>query len=271
MDTYIQIAIDGPVAAGKGDIALRLAKELGIVYIYTGAMYRALGLACIKRLVPMDDQKRVLKVLQSIHIDLQYSPVNEKPYQVFLDGNDVTQRIIEQDTASAASAVGVHAAVRKEMVVKQKHIAEGKSVVMEGRDIGLRVLPDAQLKIYLTASIEERAKRRLEQFRINKIEKSYDEVLSDTKKRDEQDMGRVADPLMKLPDSWELDTTGMTQGQVVEAIKLELKKEDWYDRQKNSRRNYRYARGWQKAWKNPRKSSRHFSTGNKSTDARKPR
>ncbi|MEK7592525.1 MAG: (d)CMP kinase [Patescibacteria group bacterium] len=224
MDTYIQIAIDGPVAAGKGDIALRLAKELGIVYIYTGAMYRALGLACIKRLVPMDDQKRVLKVLQSIHIDLQYSPVNEKPYQVFLDGNDVTQRIIEQDTASAASAVGVHAAVRKEMVVKQKHIAEGKSVVMEGRDIGLRVLPDAQLKIYLTASIEERAKRRLEQFRINKIEKSYDEVLSDTKKRDEQDMGRVADPLMKLPDSWELDTTGMTQGQVVEAIKLELKK-----------------------------------------------
>ena len=158
MDTYIQIAIDGPVAAGKGDIALRLAKELGIVYIYTGAMYRALGLACIKRLVPMDDQKRVLKVLQSIHIDLQYSPVNEKPYQVFLDGNDVTQRIIEQDTASAASAVGVHAAVRKEMVVKQKHIAEGKSVVMEGRDIGLRVLPDAQLKIYLSASIEERAK-----------------------------------------------------------------------------------------------------------------
>jgi cytidylate kinase len=224
MDTYIQIAIDGPVAAGKGDIALRLAKKLGIVYVYTGAMYRALGLACMKRSVPMDDQKKVLKVLKSIHIDLKYSPVNEKPYQVFLDGEDVTKRIIEQDAASAASAVGVHADVRKEMVVQQKHIAKGKSVVMEGRDIGLRVLPDAQLKIYLTASIEERAKRRLEQFRINKIEKSYDEVLLDTKKRDEQDMGRVADPLMQLPDSWELDTTGMTQDQVVEAIKLELKK-----------------------------------------------
>ena len=224
MDTNIQIAIDGPVAAGKGDIALRLAKELGIVYIYTGAMYRALGLACMKRLVPMDDQKKVLKVLKSIHIDLQYSPVNEKPYLVFLDGEDVTHRIIKQDAASAASSVGVHAAVRKEMVVKQKHIAKGKSVVMEGRDIGLRVLPDAHIKIYLTASIEERAKRRLEQFRINKIEKSYDEVLSDTKKRDEQDMGRAADPLRKLSDSWELDTTGMTQGQVVDVIKLELKK-----------------------------------------------
>ncbi|MBI5614168.1 (d)CMP kinase [Candidatus Gottesmanbacteria bacterium] len=224
MNKHIQIAIDGPVAAGKGDIALRLAKELGLVYIYTGAMYRALGLACMSQSVPMDDQKKVLEVLQSIKIGLQYSPLHEKPYQVFLDGEDVTDRIIKQDAAMAASRVAAHADVRHEMVEQQKQIAQGKSVVMEGRDIALRILPEADLKIYLTASIEERAKRRLEQFQKNGIEKTLSDVLSDTKKRDEQDMGRAADPLKKLPDSWELDTTNLNQEQVVDAIKSELSK-----------------------------------------------
>lgn len=224
MDKHIQIAIDGPVAAGKGDIALRLAHDLGIVYIYTGAMYRALGLACITRKVDMTDQNKVLVVLRSIQIDLKHSPSREKSYEVFLDGLDVTQRIIETDAAMAASAVGVHSEVRKEMVHKQQKIAFGKSVVMEGRDIALRVLPDANLKIYLTASVSERAKRRREQFLQNGIEKSYEEVLLDTKKRDEQDMVRAADPLQKLPDAWELDTTGMNQEEVVAAIMGELKK-----------------------------------------------
>lgn len=224
MDKHIQIAIDGPVAAGKGDIALRLARDLGIVYIYTGAMYRALGLACLNRFVDLTDEKRVLEVFKTITIDLEHSPLEEKPYKVFLDGVDVTKRILEQDAATGASIVGAHPEVRKEMVMKQKHIAEGASVVMEGRDIGLRVLPEADLKIYLTASVEERARRRREQFIQNGINKTFEEVVSDTKKRDEQDMNRATDPLMKLPDAWELDTTGLTQDDVVDAIKAELKK-----------------------------------------------
>lgn len=223
MSDPLQIAIDGPVASGKGDIAGRLAKELQLTYIYTGAMYRMIALACIERGVSTKDPRAVSLVLQQISMSL-LPPTSESkhPFIAVLNGFDVTERIFKQDVAIGSSDVGVIPEVRQWMVARQQKMAKGKSVVMEGRDIGLRVLPTAQIKIYLTATLKERAHRRWLQFKEKGIEKSIDEVLEDTKLRDYQDTTRPTDPLQKLPDAWEFDTTGMTQEEVVGRIKEEL-------------------------------------------------
>lgn len=225
MNKVLHIAIDGPVAAGKGDIAARLAKELGITYIYTGAMYRALALSCIENHVSTKDSARVLDELGKISITLTPSVgIDASACRVILNGNDVTNRVTQPDVAAGSSDVAVIPEVRKHMVILQQHMANGNSVVMEGRDIGLKVLPDANFKIYLTASLDERAKRRYLQWTDKGITKSLEEVIQDTKDRDYQDMHRNTDPLQKLPDAWELDTTGLNQDQVIEKIKNELTK-----------------------------------------------
>jgi len=221
----LQIAIDGPVAAGKGDIAARIAKKFGLLYVYTGAMYRALALACIRKGIPTKDTQGVLDVLDKSTIELvDPGRANRLPYKVLLNGEDVTEEIFQQRVAMGASDVSTIPQVRVFMVERQKELARGKAVVMEGRDIGLRVLPKAQLKIYLTASVEERAHRRWLQWKEKSIEKSLEEVIDDTKKRDVQDTMRRADPLQRLPDAWELDTTAMDQQRVVDAIEKELTK-----------------------------------------------
>lgn len=221
----LQIAIDGPVAAGKGDIAARLAQSLHLVYIYTGAMYRVLALACLREGVSFKDNKKVLEVLSKVAIDFgEVDSSSKRTFTVLLSGEDVTDEILEQRVAMGASDVSLIPEVRKIMVARQQEIARGKRVVMEGRDIGLRVLPDAQLKIYLTASVEERAHRRFLQWQEKNLNKSFEETLEDTKARDLQDMSRKTDPLMKLPDAWEFDTTGLSQEQVVERIINEVNK-----------------------------------------------
>ncbi len=222
----LQIAIDGPVAAGKGDIASRLGRELQLVYIYTGAMYRMLALSCLKKGKSTHEEADVLAILDEIHMEL-VPPTRIQTDRVttaMLDGVDVTDDIMRSEVAQGASDVATIPAVRRRMVELQQTLSFGKSVVMEGRDIGLRVLPDAQLKIFLTASVEERATRRLEQFETKGIHKTFEEVLEETKVRDAQDSSRATDPLKKLPDSWELDTTSMTQDQVVNAITGELRR-----------------------------------------------
>lgn len=225
MKHKLHIAIDGPVASGKGDIAGRLAKELHITYIYTGAMYRMLALACIEDGISTKDAESVYRKLQQITISLKPPTASSiHPFIAVLNSVDVTERIFKQDVAIGSSDVGTIPEVRRWMVARQQQMAEGKSVVMEGRDIGLRVLPKAHLKIYLTASLEERVHRRRLQFKAKGTKKSHAEVLSDTKLRDHQDMNRSVDPLQKLPDAWELDTTGMTQKEVVLSIKKELMK-----------------------------------------------
>jgi CMP/dCMP kinase len=216
MNAPLHIAIDGPVASGKGDIASRLASKFHLLYIYTGSMYRALALACINAGIPCNDEKRVMDILNTISIDVT-------PHGVLLNGEDVSARIMKQDTAQGASDVGVMTRVRQWMVGRQQEMATGQGVVMEGRDIGLRVLPDAQLKIFLTASEDARARRRFLQWQAKGIHKTFKETLSDTKIRDLQDTTRKVDPLQKLPDAWELDTTHMTQEEVIAAIVCELK------------------------------------------------
>jgi CMP/dCMP kinase len=219
----LAIAIDGPVASGKGEIASRLATQLDLLYIYTGAMYRALALACIEAGIPFKDEKKVVALLEQITIDVVASSKNSVyPYTVLLNGKDVTDRIIKPDTAQGSSDVGSLAPVRKWMVERQKEMAKEKRVVMEGRDIALRVLPDAQLKIYLTASVEARAQRRFDQWRKKGIQKTLEETIADVKTRDQQDMTRDTDPLQKVPDAWELDTTNMSPEEVIDCIKKEL-------------------------------------------------
>ncbi len=221
----LQIAIDGPVAAGKGDIAAMLAKEFRLSYINTGAMYRMLALACIRRSVGRKDEEKVLEVLQSIRIDLQPpAPGSTHTFRALIDDEDVTDLLLSPEVSAGSSDVAVLPAVRKIMVDVQKRMAVGRRVVMEGRDIGLRVLPDAPLKIYLTASLEERAHRRFKQWQEKGIRKTLEEVIAETKIRDAQDMGRETDPLQVLPDAWELDTTGLTQEAVVGKIRAELKR-----------------------------------------------
>jgi cytidylate kinase len=221
----LQIAIDGPVAAGKGDIAARLAKELHLLYIYTGAMYRMLALACIEHGVSLRDEHAVFAVLEQSSIELVKPEKNSKEtFFAKLNSMDVTERIMAPDTARGASDVAQFPSVRKVMVARQQKLADDQSVVMEGRDIGIRVLPHAQLKIFLTASLEERAKRRHEQWKQKGIEKSLSDVIEETRIRDKQDTERATDPLQKLPDSWELDSTALTQEEVVDIIKKELQK-----------------------------------------------
>lgn len=225
MTEPLQIAIDGPVAAGKGDIAERLAKKLRLTYLYTGAMYRALGLACLRAGVSPVDSAKVTELLRSTKIELvSANERKDRSYQVLLDREDVTDEIYLPEVAQAASDVSTIAEIRQFMVARQRALASGKSVVAEGRDIGLRVLPQAQLKIFLTASVEERAHRRQAQLQKKGIKKTYDDVLEGTKERDLRDSTRTTDPLQKLPEAWELDTTHLTQEEVVEKIMQELRR-----------------------------------------------
>lgn len=220
----LHIAIDGPVGSGKSDISNRLAKRLGILYVYTGAMYRALAYACKKQHVPWKDESQVLSVLAQTAIALvPPPPESNRLCTVLVDGVDVTELLFTPEMSQGASDVGTIEAVRKHMVDKQQKMARGQSVVMEGRDIGMRVLPDAQLKIYLTADLETRARRRWEQMGAAGIEKPLAEVIEDTRARDIQDTTRATDPLQKLPDAWELDATGLTQDEVVDRIMRQLK------------------------------------------------
>jgi cytidylate kinase len=223
MDKPLQIAIDGPVGSGKSDISSRLAKELGLTYLNTGAMYRALAWICVQEGVSFKDVSRVLPLLAKYSIDLRPSAKDgSHGFAVWVGDTDVTDKLFTPAMSQGSSDVSTIPEVRKFMVARQQELARGKSVVMEGRDIGLRVLPRAQLKIYLTASLEERARRRWDQYKTQDPTKTLVQEIEETKIRDTQDIHRAADPLQKLPDAWELDTTDMTQEAVVSAVIAQL-------------------------------------------------
>jgi len=186
-------------------------------------MYRAVAYACITNNVDPHDKKKVLALLSGLAIRFEPPGIHSNhPVKVMLNAVDVTDELFTPAADSITPIVSSISEVRHEMVKLQQTQAEGKSVVMEGRDIGLRVLPDAQLKIYLIASLEVRSKRRFKQFQKKGIQKTLEEVIEDTKQRDLQDTMRAVDPLKKLPDAWELDTTHLSQDQVIAAIKQEL-------------------------------------------------
>lgn len=224
---HLQIAIDGPVAAGKGTVARLVAERLGITYIDTGAMYRVAGLLATRAGVSWKNEAGVVALVQRAKIGLK-QPEGEKKdgrlITVMVDGEDVSWKIRTEEASRGSSAVAVLPKVRRALVKKQQEMAETQSVVMEGRDITFRVLPEADLKIYLTASAKERARRRHKELLMRGEDVALAAVLEDLKQRDEQDMGRKVDPLQVVPGAWVLDTTGLSITQVVDRIVARVEK-----------------------------------------------
>ena len=213
-----QIAIDGPAGAGKSTIAKIVAKELGFVYIDTGAMYRALGLYFADRNIPLDEESVVEENLPGAEVSLQ---MIDGVQHVFLNGEDVNDRIRTEKAGMAASKVSTYRAVRKKLVECQQEIAGNLDVVMDGRDIGTVVLKDAQLKVFLTASAHVRAMRRLLDMQLLGEEADIEAIERDIVARDRQDMTRAESPLCQAEDAVLLDSSDMTIEEVAARI-LEL-------------------------------------------------
>jgi len=210
------IAIDGPVGAGKSTVAKLVARKLSYLYVDTGAMYRAVALKALR--LGMDINDPIVMAMLAEATDIQLQQQGDGSVRVFLDGEDVTEAIRTPEVSEASSIVSAHEGVRKVLAERQKAMAELGGVVMEGRDIQTVIAPDAEVKIFLTASLEERAKRRWLELQQKGISVSYEEVLQEVKERDERDKTRAIAPLRKAPDAVEIDTTGMTPEEVAEKI-----------------------------------------------------
>lgn len=209
------IAIDGPAGAGKSTIARRAAKEIGFIYVDTGALYRAIGLFMLNQSVDTADAEAVCRQLEQVQVSLAFQNQEQK---VILCGKDITEEIRTAEVSMAASNVSAIPEVRKFLFSLQKDIAEKNDVIMDGRDIGTVVLPEAQVKIFLTASSEERAKRRYEEMTGMGEKADYNDVLSDLRTRDYNDSNRAVAPLVPAKNAVIVDTTGNTLEQSVEQL-----------------------------------------------------
>ena len=207
----IRIAIDGPGGAGKSTIAKLVGDKLGLEYIDTGAMYRAVGLKLNRKGIKPDDLISISNVLEETTIDF----VNGK---IILDGDDVSDIIRTQEISKFASIYSQIPEVRSKLVDTQRRIAAGKSVIMDGRDIGTNVLTDAELKVFLTADSMVRARRRYEELRSKGVNANLDDIHEEIKERDYQDMNRKLNPLVQAEDAIRLDTSDMTIDEVVNTI-----------------------------------------------------
>ena len=211
MKDIFRIAIDGPSGAGKSTIAKAVAKALDIDYIDTGAMYRAIGYKIDKEGVPFEEGDALAALLDSTDIDFVSG-------DIILDGVVVNDLIRTPEVSMLASKCAALPSVRAKLVEIQRSMGQRKSVIMDGRDIGTNVLKDAEYKIFLTASAEERAQRRFKELQEKGETQTYEEVLEDVKQRDYNDMTRELNPLRKADDAIELDTTGMGIDEVVAAV-----------------------------------------------------
>lgn len=211
MSQIFQIAIDGPSGAGKSTIAKRVAEELAIDYIDTGAMYRAVGLKMLRLGMPMEENDSLLQMLGSTDVDFSEG-------KVYLDGEDVSGLIRTQEVSKAASDCSAFASVRRKLVELQQAMGKRKSVIMDGRDIGTVVLKDAEYKFYLTATAEERAMRRFKELQGKGSEDTYEKVLEDVNRRDYNDMHREVDPLRQAEDAVLIDSTDMSIEEVVDFV-----------------------------------------------------
>lgn len=210
------VAIDGPAGAGKSTISKRLAKELGYIYVDTGALYRAIGLFALRHGADIHDSAAIVGLLAGIEIDLRFVGLEQR---VFLCGEDVSDLIRTEAVSMAASAVSALPQVRDFLMETQRGLARRNNVVMDGRDIGTVVLPDADCKIFLTASPEERARRRYNELVSKGVAANYEVVLEDLKRRDYNDSHRETAPLKLADDGIEVDTTGLSlEGSVQKVI-----------------------------------------------------
>lgn len=208
----INIAIDGPSAAGKSTIAKRLAEILDYIHLDTGAMYRCIAYKALSLNIDTDDEEGIKAFLPSTDIDF------DSQGHIFLDGNDVTSAIRAENMSWLASSVSTLLSVREDLVRRQKAFADNKGIIMDGRDIGTVVLPNAEVKIFLTADVDSRAMRRyLDQVKIEP-EVKYKDIRQDIIKRDIQDTTRIHSPLLKAEDAIELDTTNLNIDEVIDKI-----------------------------------------------------
>lgn len=215
----VRIAVDGPAGAGKSTAASLLAARLGYRYVDTGAMYRAVTLAALRAGCPLHDEGKLLALLEGLRIELGDTPGDGRARStVLLNGEDVTEAIRSPEVSEAVSQVAAHPGVRQALVSLQRRLAEGGSVVMDGRDIGTVVLPDAEVKFFLTATVEARARRRWLELAAAGHHVELPQMVRAVRARDEADSRRRAAPLRRAPDAVTLDTTGLDPAEVVERM-----------------------------------------------------
>lgn len=213
------VAIDGPAGSGKGTVTKLVGEKLGLVYIDTGATFRCVALDMLQKNIKIEEENKIEDMLEKIDIDMK------KDGKIFLNGEEVTTRIRENDVNEFVSQISTLKIVRNKLLKIQRNIADGKNVIIEGRDIGTVVFPDADVKIYLDASAEERANRRVKQNEEKGIETSYEEVLKNIIDRDKRDSTREIAPLKKAEDAIYIDSTNMTIEEVgAEIVKTIMKK-----------------------------------------------
>lgn len=209
------VGIDGPAGSGKGTVTKRVANKLGLINIDTGSTYRCVALEVLNRNINIEDKEKIIKVAKNIEIDIK--PLSDGD-RIFLNGKEVTKEIRSKEVTGIVSPISSIKEVRFTMVELQRKLARGKNVIMEGRDICTYVFPNADVKIYLDASIEERAKRRFKENQEKNIDMTYEEVYENIKKRDENDKAKEIGALKVAEDSIIVDTTNMTIDEVVEKI-----------------------------------------------------
>lgn len=215
--SYISVAVDGPAGAGKSSISKTVAADLGFVYIDTGAMYRCAALYAINNGIDIKSESvRLVSRLDEINIDMKHTVEGQR---VFLNGEDVSERIRREDVSVGASDVAVIPEVRKKLVELQQKMAQTDNVIMDGRDICTTVLPNAQVKIFLTASTDARAERRYKELLEKGVECDFETIKRDMEYRDKNDSSRAVSPLKKADDATLVDTTGLTFDESVKRIK----------------------------------------------------
>ncbi|UQF70895.1 (d)CMP kinase [Vagococcus lutrae] len=225
MKNKMQIAIDGPASAGKSTVAKILAKKLGYVYCDTGAMYRALTYMALMNKVSLADEKRLVSLLDEMTISFRQEADGQR---VLVNHQDVTDEIREANVSQNVSEVSAHSGVREALVRQQQEIAAQSDIVMDGRDIGTIVLPNAPVKIFLIASVAERAQRRYEENKAKGMTVELGQIKKEIEERDYKDTTRKVSPLVKAEDAIELDTTGLSIEQVVEKIEQIIQKHDFF-------------------------------------------
>ena len=217
------VAIDGPAGAGKSTIAKLVSKRLNYIYVDTGAMYRAIGLYLIKNNISADDEKGIDKAIADADISIDYI---DSVQHVYIDGEDVTDKLRTEQVGNMASSCSVYLSVREKLVSLQRDIAKKQNVVMDGRDIATKVLPNADTKIYLTASVDTRAERRYKELKEKNVTCDIETIKKDIEDRDYRDMHRKNSPLVQAEDAVLIDSSNMSIDEVVDKILELVKKEN---------------------------------------------
>lgn len=211
----MNVAIDGPAGAGKSTIAKRLAAKLGYIYVDTGAMYRGMALYILQKGIDSADEATIAKICDDIRVEIVYK---DREQQILLNGENVTGLIRSEEVGNMASSVSVYGCVRSKLVALQKELAAKADVIMDGRDIGTCVLPEAQVKVYLTASVDTRAMRRFRELQEKQIACDLEEIKKDIADRDDRDMHRKISPLKQASDAHLIDSSDLSIDEVVDKI-----------------------------------------------------